>query len=92
MFKKTITIKQISSLDIFRYFLILVLLSLFSFLWRGAIAQDTGPSLNADVGHARVIEVGTPAILDGTGSTSSSGLQLSYAWTLTQQQIMFLSE
>ena len=46
-------------------------------------AQDN--SLVADPGHSRVIEVGIPITLDGSASTSPSGLRLTYAWSLIEQ-------
>lgn len=47
-----------------------------------ASAQDS--SLVANPGHSRVIEVGTTLTLDGSGSVSSPGLSITYAWSLIQ--------
>jgi len=58
---------------------LLSLAFVFSFLWSSAMAQI------ADPGQARTIEVGVATTIDGTGSISQSGLQLTYAWSLTQQ-------
>jgi len=58
---------------------LLSLAFVFSFLGSSAMAQI------ADPGQARTIEVGVMTTLDGTGSISQSGLQLTYSWSLTQQ-------
>ena len=42
-------------------------------------------NLVANPGQSRAIEVGTSITLDGSDSTSSSGLRLTYAWSLIQQ-------
>jgi len=55
----------------------------FVLLSTSAFAQNS--DIIADPGHARVLQIGTAVTLDGSGSTSPSGLQLSYAWSLIEQ-------
>lgn len=49
-------------------------------------AQDAETaSLTADAGYSRVIEVGMAVTLDGSRSTTPSGLQLGYTWSLASK-------